>query len=892
MRILHPDSPVDEVVTQGGSKAAGLHRLGQLGLRVPEWRAIPVDAFEQHLRGNDLADAVSSILADIRLGTVEQCAQLLDEVVRQAATDPALLQAVADIDRDLGGGSLAVRSSGTEEDGTRTSFAGLFTTLLNVTGADALVDAVLTCWSSTFSARSLSYRLQHRLGPRAGGMAVVVQKLVPAEVSGVLFTTNPLTGSGDERLISATLGLGEGLVSGAVDADTIVCRFGTVVSTTIGDKSERFESVAGGGVTAVAVEPDVAARGCVGPELLAQLCAAADAIEAGFGGPQDVEWAWSDDDALWLLQSRPVTSSVPLSAPERATAGQIRTWDNSNIIESFRGVTSPLTYTFARRVYGAVYRWYARTLGLPERAVDEVDEWAPHLLGYFHGHVYYNLHNWYRLVRLAPFYRNGRKSLELTLGVRESLPDDIAESLVPYTPEPGIRGWLATARTRTVFAWRILRREALVRRFLADFQSGFSRYDGVDYESLSGDEVLARYLRLEGEFVRLWGRVSITDPVINLFFGLLSSLTRRWLPDAPQWLSWAAAGPGRVVSVEPAEQMARLADLARADPTLARLIRHAPPEASREALAAAGYDRFLAEVDHYIDRFGYRSLDELKLEVPELAHDPASFFALLRSAMGDSGSDGRTSTDVEPYLREHLSPWRRVVFGWVRRRAQRAFGAREQTRFCRTRAFGVVKRMFRALGADLTRAGQLASPDEIYLLSVDEVIGAYEGTLVDTSLRDLVARRRAAATETGAVTREPERFTTVGAAYAQADLSAAAGNDPADLVPGSGEMVGIGAGPGRATGPAAVVDLPHGIDGDVVVTYRTDPGWVAVLPSASALLIERGSPLTHVAIVARELGVPTVVQIRDLTRRVRTGMTLDVDGSTGRVRVVAGDSHD
>ena len=876
MRILHPGMPVAEVAALGGRKAAGLRDLRELGLAVPEWRALPADAFTEHLRRCQPARGEGEPSPP---GDPEEARRLREAILTHAPA-PQVRAAIRRIEDELGDGPLAVRSSGLEEDGDVTSFAGQHESFLNVRGTDALLDAVLGCWASAFSDRSVSYRAQHGIPASPRGLAVVLQRLVPAEVSGVLFTANPLTGSRTERVVSGTWGLGEGLVSGAVDADTVVLdRAGSVRSVVLGDKSERYVPAAGGGVSPHPVAPADAAQACVDEDLLSRLGAVADVIDERLDTPQDIEWAVADGQ-LWALQCRPITSA--LDAPP----GQIRTWDNSNIIESFRGVTSPLTYSFARRVYGEVYRHYAASLGLDRTALDQVEQWTPYLLGYFDGHVYYNLHNWYRLVGLAPFYDNGRRNLELTLGVREALPREVAESLVPYEPGAGPARLLRMARTRTVFAWRLLRRDRIVARFLTGFDAAFAAYDAVDYGRLPGDEVLRRYLALERDFVTRWGPVSITDQAIGVFFGLLAHLTRRWLPDAPPWLAWAAAGPGKVVSVEPAERLAELAEQVRADPALEALVRDTEGTATRQALADAGHHAFLARIDAYIDRFGYRSVDELKLEVPELSHDPASFFALLTTALG--GGEKRTAADIAPHLRG-LGPLRRLAYHWARTRAQRAFAAREKTRFSRTMAFGVVKRMFRALGADLARSGRLAAPADVYLLTLDEVIGAYEGTLVEPDLAGIVTRRSADHAR-GATA--PERFTTTGAVYPSSggqqwpeDVDDAPAMGPRD------EMVGVAAGPGTATGPAIVVDTPHGVDGHVVVTYRTDPGWVAVLPSAVALLIERGSPLTHVAIVARELGVPTVVQIRDLTRRVADGTLLEVNGSTGRVRVVEPANH-
>jgi phosphohistidine swiveling domain-containing protein len=282
--------------------------------------------------------------------------------------------------------------------------------------------------------------------------------------------------------------------------------------------------------------------------------------------------------------------------------------------------------------------------------------------------------------------------------------------------------------------------------------------------------------------------------------------------------------------------------------------------------------------------------------VPDLTEDPAGFFVLLRNALAEGTVQRDTGGGAQAYLDEHLEGSRRRLYDLVRGKVRRSLASRERLRFCRTRAFGTAKKMLRAIGRDFAATGVLDDPADIYFLYLEEIRGCFEATSFDTDLRTLVATRKAkdAADRT---MRAPSRFSTTGAVYWLGNLERGGWRptgDPAQgaRYAGEQELTGVAAGPGTATARARVVDTPREVDGDVLVTYRTDPGWVASLPSASALLIERGSPLTHVAIVARELGVPTVVQIKDLTERVRTGMLLRVDGNTGTVRILPDEQED
>src|SRR5262249_17777900 len=241
------------------------------------------------------------------------------------------------------------------------SFAGQFATFLNVRGLEPVADRVKDCWASAFSERSLHYRIRHGLAVRDVGVAVVVQQMIPADTSGVLFSVNPTNGRRDESVISSVYGLGEGLVSGTVDADTIVIdrASGAVRSVVVGAKEERYDPrVDGQGLVAFEVSEEARGRLALEPEETNRLHSAAGRVEEIFQAPQDIEWAFAGG-RLWMLQSRPITTlaagprehPVPVHPP----VGELRVWDNSNIIESFSDITSPLTYSFARHAYQRVY---------------------------------------------------------------------------------------------------------------------------------------------------------------------------------------------------------------------------------------------------------------------------------------------------------------------------------------------------------------------------------------------------------------------------------------------------------------------------------------------------------------------------------------------------------
>jgi phosphohistidine swiveling domain-containing protein len=878
--VLTADSTRAEVTRVAGGKAANLHHLSRAGFDVPRWAVLGADVLTTFRAASGLDGVVDRELAGLRAEHAEQAAARIEKAFLAAELDRATIDAIEAAYAHVDAKSVAVRSSGAQEDGGRLSFAGQYASFLNVSGVDAVAASVRECWASAYSARALTYRLLHGLPVRSVRMAVILQALVPACSSGVLFTANPVSGRRDEVLISSVYGLGQGLVSGMVDADTITVdrESGRVTHVVVGEKRHRVDPLPGA-AGCRSVEVPAGSRGALSLSAgqVALLTRCARRVEASFGAPQDVEWAF-DGERLWILQSRPITGIGRCS-------GEVRVWDSANIVESFGEVTAPLTFSFARHVYHRVYREYCQLLGVPRGRLEEMDEWLANMLGYFDGRVYYNVLNWYKVIRLLPGYAVNRKILETAMGVR-STGEELARRQWPWRRRSRAADVLLRAWTVLRFCWLFVTSGRSTRRFLRGFDAVYERFDAHDYASMPADEVYRHFVAAECGLLARWGRTAVLDQVLCLSYGALHALTDRWLPLAPPWFRWQVVTvDGQVESALPVRRMTELAEAVAADPELASLVRR---HTTLDGLRAARGERaawLRRELDRYLEEFGDRNANELKLEEPDLREDPTTLLCLLRDAVAELDAGERapaSGADAESYLDSRLRGWRRWVYERVRRRVRGALRDRERVRLARTRAFGMARRLLTAIGRDLADIGALRHPRDVFFLRLEELRGVFGGTVAHRELRPLAELRRRQQDEQRRMPGPPPRFTTTGSVYWSAwqpDLPEPASGGSASV------LRGTGCSPGVATGEARVVDRPREVGSGVVVAYRTDPGWIGVLGTASALLVERGSPLTHVAVVARELGVPTVVQIPDLTRRVRTGMALTVDGGRGTVTI-------
>jgi rifampicin phosphotransferase len=300
----------------GGGKGASLARLVRAGFPTPGGFLITTHAYRQYVASNNLEDW---ILQTARSAPPDDPAALehVSGAIRArfaAGLMPTeLAEAIRSAYASMGGAAVAIRSSATTEDLPELSFAGQQDTFLNVVGAEALLDAVVRCWSSLWTARAIGYRARNQVEHRGAALAVVVQEMVPSEAAGVLFTANPLTGKRTESVTDASLGLGESLVSGQVDPDHyIVDPMGScILSKTLGAKALAIRSQPGGGTITVA--EDAAHRQALPDAAILELSALGQRAAGFFGAPQDLEWAWSGGK-LFVLQSRPITSLFPLPA--------------------------------------------------------------------------------------------------------------------------------------------------------------------------------------------------------------------------------------------------------------------------------------------------------------------------------------------------------------------------------------------------------------------------------------------------------------------------------------------------------------------------------------------------------------------------------------------------
>jgi len=826
---LSHEAPADKV----GGKAFNLLHLSRLnGISVPRWICLDTECFYTFL-GDSRAE-YERLLSGGGATCGAKIIALLSGLPFPEALRTELQAALGLLN---GAKEFAVRSSAIDEDSAGLSFAGMMESYLNVGADDDLAAYIKKCWLSCFSVRAMEYRAQNGgISPKLCA-AVIVQEMAAPDFSGVMFTVNPHTNNPDEVYISTVRGLGEGLVSGEKDSeDYVIDLLGEPVSK-------------GGGLS---------------DQTLRELARQAWLIEDSYAIKRgcDIEFALCGGRIV-ILQCRPIAALPFLNKRLPRTI-----LDNSNIIESYSGVTTPLTFTFAQEVYGKIYHQTLRSFFIGEDVIAAVDDDLNHMLCFFENKIYYNLNSWYKMTSLYPRYEQNKKYMEKMMGVKTPLKETTAQS----------NRRLAKIYVR--FLYKMLRMKRDSKRFLRRFEAVTAPYANSDLAGKTTAEALAVYDELEREIL-----TDFTTPITNdmgamVFFGLLTdSLKKHGVPDGEGLLSDILSRQGNVESAEQTAELLAIVEEIKRDPKLKKQFEDGTFSLDDGSAAAARLNR-------YIDRFGARCMDELKLETVTMRENPAFLFKTIQSylkieqppAPHEPPGKGRESEITACYHglgKLYIRQLIRITKYFIRNR--------ESLRLRRTYIYAIVRSIYLRVGKNLEAEGQIDRCRDVFFLEKGEIAQIAAGKPCG-DLREKIERRRHAYEENK--TKEVfERMVFYGDVTRENMLPIFSAQETEDS---DGVLRGTPGGGKAVEGVVKLVTEPADADinGHILMAKRTDPGWTVLFPMAKAIIIERGSVLSHSAVIAREMGIPLVVGVRGLTAKVPDGASVRVDGVNGTVTVL------
>lgn len=776
-------------------------------------------------------------------------------------------------------GLYAVRSSADVEDGKAHSFAGQFETLLGVSHSK-LQNAIEHVRNSAESERMLTYLKQFGITQKPS-ISVIVQKMVQSDTSGVAFGLDPVTGNQAVKVVSAVFGLGEGLVSGTIDADVWRVENGKI-QFKAGNKQTmlKYNSTIAA-VESAPVPPEQQTLPSLTEDQVMQVCRVLETLHSKLGVPQDVEFAFHNHE-LFLLQTRPVTTFQ----------GEYMIWDNSNIVESYPGITTPLTFSFIEKMYESVYRQFVQLLGVSKTVVQKNSDVFANTLGLVRGRVYYNLLSWYKMLAMVPGYSLNAVYMETMMGVKERFHLNQKYTMSRRKAKFRIL-MMVLNMIRLEIALPFARR-----KFVKHLNRIIEDYKNIDYSSLSTKEIAHHYRVFEQTLLKKWKAPLTNDFFAMIWFGVLQKQTvKLQIKHNPNLHNDLLCGSNDIISTEPIRLSLKLSTQIAGHAGAKTLFMEKSATDVWKALQQDPvYESLYRAICDYLHRFGERCIGELKLESESYTDHPEKYIELLQQyvcqGITDSLLNGtaeekiRTSAEADVKAALKGKPLKRMLFHWILRNARAHVSARENLRYERTRGFGMVRTMFNALGNKLHHLHFLESPRDVFYLELGELMNLALNTHRQNTeeVKEQIAIRKAEFSQF--IYQEPpsERFFTYGYDFSDRFIFSREKELPLE-----GELHGTGCCPGIVEGTVRVVLNPTevpGLNGDILVTRSTDPGWVTLFPTVSAIIVEKGSLLSHSAIVSREMGIPCIVSVTGLLKTLHTGDRIRMNGSTGQIEIL------
>ena len=756
--------------------------------------------------------------------------------------------------------AVAVRSSGTAEDLPGMSFAGQMETYLNVRGSNDVIEAVKRCWASLWTGRAIGYRQRQGIREEAVSIAVVVQQLVPADVAGVMFTVNPVTGARDELVINAAWGLGEAIVSGRVTPDTIIIKkqTGAIASKEIARK-EVMTVRTPEGTREEPVPADKRKRAALEPTQAEELARLGMKIEKLYGQVMDIEWAMCGGQ-IFIVQARPVTALPELRATlEWKLPREGRQYWRSSVAELLPDPLSPLFATLALPIWTQALERMARAnriqlLQGEDVALVTINEYA---------YYDFSLTAWRVLRLLVALPVLMPRIVRIHRASKTRWADETRPHFANVT-----RTWNGRDLSATP-ALELLAGARQITQAAADYYVSIQLVLGsVNLSEATFTKVYNRFLKRQGD-----------PPALIFLLGFDSAPIRaeKSLYDLAMWTQQHR---------ELSEYLTRTSgkDISTAYES------QSPPTADGQS-----WREFTERVEQHLGHFGHAVYDlDFAKGIP--AEDPASQLEALRHFIAGQGRNPYERQAAAVAAREQatesllarLSGLRRGVFRRLLSWAQRWAPVREDALADVGLGWPVLRRMLREIGRRLAAARALTEADDVFWLQAEELQEAAQALDAGRLVRDLfpaIAKRRETWKEAQAVTPPVVLPIKGGGRLFGLDVSrwmpARSGQAASNI------LKGIGASPGRVSGIACVIHGPEEFDqmkpGDILVAKITTPAWTPLFALASGIVTDVGGPLSHSSIVAREYGVPAVLGTGVATQRIRSGQHITVDGNGGVV---------
>ena len=771
-----------------GSKIDNLKVLQERGVNVPEFEIV----------------SFSEVIDDAAAFSEYYRAQLKknSKIASENITNYLREHIVVNFDQSIMASSFAIRSSSNLEDGAKDSFAGQFKSFMRVPPA-RVKSKIKECFLSLASENVISYLKWKQINPAQIEMNVMVQRMVEADYAGVIFTANP-QGLLNETVITVGAGLGEGVVSEKVNTTSYY--YNRTDNIYYFDGSKDY----------------------LDPKLIKTIVSEITKIECVLGRYLDIEFAIKDGE-LFILQARPITTlktEHPLIL------------DNSNIVESYPGISLPLTISFAELIYSSVFESECRRMLRDEKELKKQSKIFTQMVGSSNGRMYYKISNWYALIDYLPFSKKITPIWEEMLGIKNT---------IKHEPQAGFKIHARVAKN-------YLRELRKVSKNMEWLNAHFSLVEKEFRAKFSSELDLAQTMKLfhrvADQLIPHWDYTLINDMYAFINVGLLK---KRLGDDANALIS----NISNLESMKPIQEMIRLAY-------------------SKDNISEEEYrERFM----NYIERYGDRNVEELKLESKTFRTNPELLKARIEEYRAHPKNLARL---YESIMHPEQKTTKKIgkATSAILRRAEEGIRNREISRLNRSRIFGIVRDIFLQAGRIMVKDGNLAHKNDVFYLKIAEI---EDYNRRKTNLKDMVAERKAQYK----IFEQLPGYSKLIFTEKEFDKLPTRINSHEQQI-SDHSLRGTPCSEGLVTAKVAVVESAQDatdVNGKIIVTRSTDPGWVFMLSTAKGVISERGSLLSHTAIISRELGVPAVVGVKDAAKLLKNGDLVTLDGRTGEIKM-------
>lgn len=886
-----------------GNKALNLNTLVDIGCKAPLFFCITNQAYFDFLKETGLLTHVKKFYAgQFHTEQMQYFLSIAKELKYSILSQPFPPAIERDILDGLEGFknktrndiSLAIRSSAIQEDTSTISMAGQLKTFLNISvnSKREIIEKIKECWASLWKEQVIKYLIiSQEINREIPSMGVIIQEMIESEVSGVMFTVNPVTHA-DEIIIEGIWGLGLPLVKGKVNPDSFTLdKKGPSIEIHSSGKQQFMTYIDKDGcLQEIPVPMEKRKKKVLSVTQLRMLAQMAIQIEEHFKSPQNIEWTWKED-RFYFLQTRPLTilkniseqelitheSEMEKKEPEKEKREDIeKIWTRHFFDERFPEPISPLSWSILKELLER------RAFIDPLKYQGFFDAHRYKITELFYGRPYTNLRVFYKLFYYYPSFFTS-KDTERFFPSKEYLPyndrrfpwlniDFIFSSLKTLVKD---HNWIIPIHLKK---WD---------SFLEEYIKTIEELKAVNLSDLSHKDLFSNFTKtriLISEFLKIH-RWSIA--YADILYHLSLHLIKKWgLEKNLLTTTLFQLSDKKNMTIEIDREIRELAETVSSSDILKHFFIEYEPGVLLKKLNEIGESRyFLKRFRIFLDRYGHRS-NSLDIFYPSWKEDSGYVIGIIKKLIMTNRLEKKPYNEkIDIYnkkeLKKRLSfsfldkifPLRFFLFKKLINWTQTFILLRENQRFYWQMSMAHIRKIVLEMERRLSSEDKgIDKPDDIFFLKIQEIYELLMGEAKKEDYSDVIMRRRSEWSQNKSID-APSFIISEEGKEREFSLE----KEEKDT------LKGMGASPGKATGNACVLkdlkDFSELKEGDILVTLSIDPGWIHILSMVSGLVLEVGGLLSHASIIARELGIPSVVNIDKATRRISSGQKISINGT-------------